>query len=115
MKNGGAIVNTARSPAAGNKDLLDYSTTRAVSTLHPLAGTHLAPRAFASMRWRRDRYGRAQSGGQEARDVSKFGADTVMKRPAQPEEIAPLSSSSPAAMFSYITGEVLPIIGDKRG
>jgi len=48
----------------------------------------------------------------EAGDVSKFGSDTPMKRPAQPEELAPayvfLASSH---CSSYITGEILPIVG----
>lgn len=47
-----------------------------------------------------------------AADVATFGAQTPMKRPAQPEEIAPayvfLVSSH---CSSYITGEILPIIG----
>jgi NAD(P)-dependent dehydrogenase (short-subunit alcohol dehydrogenase family) len=49
---------------------------------------------------------------QEAEDVATFGAKTKMKRPAQPEEIAPayvfLASSH---CSSFITGEVLPVIG----
>ncbi len=49
---------------------------------------------------------------QEARDVAHFGEDTLMKRPAQPEEIAPayvfLASNQ---CSSYITGEILPVIG----
>ena len=48
----------------------------------------------------------------QAEDVAQFGAKTAMKRPAQPEEIAPayvfLASSH---CSSYITGEILPIIG----
>ena len=48
----------------------------------------------------------------EADDVVKFGAQSVMKRPAQPEELAPafvfLASSH---CSSYITGEILPVIG----
>ena len=47
-----------------------------------------------------------------AEDVSKFGEKTPMKRPAQPEELAPayvfLASSH---CSSYITGEILPVIG----
>jgi NAD(P)-dependent dehydrogenase (short-subunit alcohol dehydrogenase family) len=52
----------------------------------------------------------------EAKDVRKFGADTPMKRPAQPEEIAPayVFLASPHCS-SYITGEVLPIIGGYSG
>jgi NAD(P)-dependent dehydrogenase (short-subunit alcohol dehydrogenase family) len=48
----------------------------------------------------------------DAKDVAKFGADTPMKRPAQPEEIAPafvfFAAESDA---SYITGEVLTLLG----
>jgi NAD(P)-dependent dehydrogenase (short-subunit alcohol dehydrogenase family) len=47
-----------------------------------------------------------------AGDVSKFGADVPMKRPDQPEEIAPafVFLASPQCS-SYITGEILPVIG----
>jgi hypothetical protein len=48
----------------------------------------------------------------EARDVSKFGSNMPMKRPAQPEELAPayvfLASSH---CSSYITAEILPVVG----
>ena len=49
-------------------------------------------------------------------DVSKFGAKTPMKRPAQPEEMAPayVFLASPQCS-SYITGEILPIIGGHGG
>ena len=62
------------------------------------------------MRWRRARYGRRSI--TQADDVSKFGADVPMKRPAQPEEIAPafVFLASPHCS-SYITGEILPVIG----
>jgi hypothetical protein len=48
----------------------------------------------------------------EAQKVSEFGAKTPMKRPAQPEEIAPayVFLASPHCS-SYITGEIIPIIG----
>ena len=53
---------------------------------------------------------------QPAEAVAKFGSDTPMKRPAQPEEIAPayvfLASSH---CSSYITGEILPVIGGYTG
>jgi NAD(P)-dependent dehydrogenase (short-subunit alcohol dehydrogenase family) len=52
----------------------------------------------------------------DPRKAAQFGASTQMKRPAQPEEIAPayvfLAS---AQMSSFITGEVLPIIGGYGG
>ena len=44
--------------------------------------------------------------------VSEFGTDTPMKRAAQPEEIAPAFVFMAAPVCSsYITGEILPIIG----
>ncbi len=51
-----------------------------------------------------------------AEDVAQFGAMTQMKRPAQPEEIAPayVFLASPQCS-SYITGEVLPILGGYEG
>jgi NAD(P)-dependent dehydrogenase (short-subunit alcohol dehydrogenase family) len=48
----------------------------------------------------------------KARDIAGFGAGTPMGRPAQPEEIAPayVFLASPHCA-SYITGEILPIVG----
>jgi len=52
----------------------------------------------------------------QADKVGQFGASTQLKRPAQPEEIAPafvfLASRQ---CSSYITGEILPIIGGYGG
>ena len=55
------------------------------------------------------------SGARERNSVvplSTFGSTVPMKRPAQPEEIAPayVFLASPQCS-SYITGEILPIIG----
>jgi len=48
----------------------------------------------------------------EAKDVAKFGADTPMKRPAQPEEIAPAFVYFASEIdSSYVTGEVLTLLG----
>jgi NAD(P)-dependent dehydrogenase (short-subunit alcohol dehydrogenase family) len=49
-------------------------------------------------------------------DIARFGAHTPMKRPAQPEEIAPayVFLASPHT-GSYITGEILPVIGGYGG
>jgi NAD(P)-dependent dehydrogenase (short-subunit alcohol dehydrogenase family) len=50
--------------------------------------------------------------GADKEKVSKFGADSPMKRPAQPEELAPayvfLASNADS---SYITGIVLEVMG----
>jgi NAD(P)-dependent dehydrogenase (short-subunit alcohol dehydrogenase family) len=48
----------------------------------------------------------------EAKDVAEFGADTPMKRPAQPEEIAPAYVYFASEIdSSYVTGEVLTLLG----
>lgn len=49
-----------------------------------------------------------------AEEVAEFGKDTPMGRPAQPEEIAPAYVFfASAADSSYITGEVLTLLGGK--
>lgn len=119
MKPGSAIVNTGSvTGMLGNKDLLDYSMTKGgIHAFTRSLGTHLAPRHI--------RVNAVAPGpvwtplnptDKEAEDVAEFGAQTVMKRPAQPEEIAPayVFLASPQCS-SYITGEVLPIIGGYTG
>jgi NAD(P)-dependent dehydrogenase (short-subunit alcohol dehydrogenase family) len=50
------------------------------------------------------------------KDITQFGAQTPMKRPAQPEEIAPAYVFLASAQCSsYITREILPIIGGYAG
>jgi NAD(P)-dependent dehydrogenase (short-subunit alcohol dehydrogenase family) len=45
--------------------------------------------------------------------VAKFGAGTVFKRPAQPEELSPAYVFLAAPVCaSYITGMVLPVTGE---
>jgi NAD(P)-dependent dehydrogenase (short-subunit alcohol dehydrogenase family) len=48
----------------------------------------------------------------EPAKVAKFGQDVPMKRPAQPEEVAPayVFLAAPTCS-SYITGEILPVLG----
>ena len=58
----------------------------------------------------------AEPGRCAADRVAQFGADTDMKRPAQPEELSPayVFLASPVCS-SYITGIVLPVtvsVGD---
>ena len=115
MKAGSAIVNTGSTTGInGSKELIDYSMTK--------GGVHAFTRALSGNLVNKGIHVKAVVPGpvwtplnpSEKQDsaVSKFGADTTMKRPAQPEEIAPayVFLASPQCS-SYITGEILPIIG----
>ncbi|MCV0397918.1 MAG: SDR family oxidoreductase [Rhizobiaceae bacterium] len=115
MKPGGAIINTGSvTGIEGNDQLIDYSMTK--------GGIHAFTRALASNLVSRGIRVNCVAPGpvwtplnpseREAEAVAKFGSGTPMGRPAQPEEIAPayVFLASPQ-MSSYITGEILPIIG----
>ena len=112
MGNGSAIVMTGSvTGLLGNKDLLDYSMTK--------GGIHAFTRSLATHLIDRGIRVNAVAPGpvwtplnpadKSAEKVAKFGGDTPMKRPAQPEEIAPafVFLAAPSCS-SYITGEVLP-------
>lgn len=116
---GGSIVMTGSvTGIMGNDNLLDYSMTK--GGIHAFArslGTHLAPRGIrVNVVAPGPVWTPLNPADQPAEKVAKFGAQTVMKRPAQPEEIAPafVFLASPQCS-SYITGEILPIIGGYSG
>ena len=115
MRPGAAIVNTGSVTGIdGSKELVDYSMTK--------GGIHAFTRALAGNLVARGIRVNAVAPGpvwtplnpsdREAGEVSRFGASTPMKRPAQPEELAPayVFLASPQCS-SYITGEILPVIG----
>jgi NAD(P)-dependent dehydrogenase (short-subunit alcohol dehydrogenase family) len=115
MVPGSAILNTGSvTGIEGSAAMLDYSMTK--------GGIHAFTRALsANLLPKGIRVNCIAPGpvwtplnpsDKEAEDVSKFGSQVPMKRPAQPEEIAPafVFLASPQ-MSSYITGEILPIIG----
>ncbi len=119
LKRGGSIVMTGSvTGIMGNHNLLDYSMTK--GGIHAFArslGTHLAPRGIrVNVVAPGPVWTPLNPADKDAEATSKFGADTVMKRPAQPEEIAPayVFLASPQCS-SYITGEILPIIGGYGG
>ncbi len=115
MRPGSTIINTGSvTGLEGSKELVDYSMTK--------GGIHAFTRALSGNLVPKGIRVNCVAPGpvwtplnpseKEAEDVSKFGSQTPMGRPAQPEEIAPayVFLASPQ-MSSYITGEILPIVG----
>ncbi|HEX5707402.1 MAG TPA: SDR family oxidoreductase [Pyrinomonadaceae bacterium] len=115
MKRGAAIVNTGSiTGLEGSKELLDYSATK--------GAIHAFTKSLAQNLVERGIRVNCVSPGpvwtplnpsdKPASEVAEFGADTPLKRPAQPEEIAPaFVFFASEADSSYITGEVLTLLG----
>lgn len=118
LKKGGAIVNSGSiTGIEGKKTLLDYSATKgAIHAFTMSLGASLVERGIRvncvapGPVWTP-----LNPADSPAEEVAHFGEKTGMKRPAQPEELAPayvfLASNADS---SYITGEILPVIGGKE-
>jgi NAD(P)-dependent dehydrogenase (short-subunit alcohol dehydrogenase family) len=119
LPRGGCIINTGSETGLfGSQSLVDYSSTKgAIHALSKSLSTQLAPQGI--------RVNTVAPGpvwtplnpsDRPAEKVPSFGSTTTMKRPAQPEEIAPayVFLAAPSCS-SYITGIELPIMGGVHG
>jgi NAD(P)-dependent dehydrogenase (short-subunit alcohol dehydrogenase family) len=115
LPKGGAIVNCGSiTGLEGSKELLDYSSTK--GAIHAFTKSLAQSLVEKGIRVNCVAPGPVWTPlnvvDKDPADVAKHGADTPMKRPAQPEEIAPaFVFFASNADSSYITGNVLPILG----
>jgi NAD(P)-dependent dehydrogenase (short-subunit alcohol dehydrogenase family) len=115
LPRGGVIINTGSiTGLEGNKGLPDYAATK--------GAIHAFTKSLAQMLVDREIRVNCVAPGpiwtplqpvsKPAEKVAQHGADTPMKRPGQPEEVAPaFVFFASAADSSYISGEVLTILG----
>ena len=115
LEEGAAIVNTGSiTGLEGSKQLLDYASTKgAIHAFTKSLAQNLVERGIRvncvapGPVWTP-----LNPADKKAQDVAQFGADTPMKRPAQPEEIAPAFVYFASEIdSSYVTGEVLTLLG----
>ena len=115
LKAGATIINTGSiTGLEGSKQLLDYSATKGAihAFTKSLAQNLIEKKIRVNCVSPGPVWTPLNPSDKTADKVARFGADTPMKRPAQPEEIAPaFVFFASNADSSYITGEVLTLLG----
>ncbi|MEX2270976.1 MAG: SDR family oxidoreductase [Vicinamibacterales bacterium] len=116
LKRGSAIINCGSiTGLEGSKELLDYSATK--GAIHAFTKSLAQNLVEKGIRVNCVAPGPVwtplnPSDNKTPAEVATFGAGTPMKRPAQPEEVAPaFVFFASDADSSYITGEVLTLLG----
>ncbi|HXC50291.1 MAG TPA: SDR family oxidoreductase [Candidatus Limnocylindrales bacterium] len=115
LKRGSAIINCGSiTGLEGSAKLLDYSATK--GAIHAFTKSLAQNLIDKGIRVNCVAPGPVWTplnpSDKPAEEVAKFGHDTPMKRPAQPEEVAPAFVFFAAeGDASYITGEVLTLLG----
>jgi NAD(P)-dependent dehydrogenase (short-subunit alcohol dehydrogenase family) len=115
MKRGASIINTGSiTGLEGSKALLDYASTK--GAIHAFTKSLAQNLVEKGIRVNCVAPGPVwtplNSADREPEEVAVFGQETPMKRPAQPEEVAPaFVFFASEADSSFITGEVLTLLG----
>lgn len=115
LKKGSAIINTGSiTGLEGNKHLLDYSSTKgAIHAFTKSLAQNLVEKGIRVNCVSPGPVWTPLNVSDKSPDqAAVHGQDTPMKRPAQPEEIAPAYVFfASEADSSYITGEILTLLG----
>ena len=111
LKEGSAIINcTSETMYAGSKHLLDYSATKgAITAFTRSLALNLVEKGIRVNAVAPGPIWTPLNpfGGQDPEKIPEFGKDTPMKRPGQPNEVAPSFLFLACEDASYMTGQVL--------
>jgi hypothetical protein len=117
MPPGSTIVNTASINAYDpGEDIIDYAATKAaIASLTKSLSKQLTPKGIRINAVAPGPYWTPLqvSGGQKPDKLPKFGADSLMGRPGQPAEIAPLYVLLASTEAGFTSGDIFGSTGGK--